>query len=143
MTDNLTREQRSYCMSRVKGKDTGIEQAARRELHRRGRRFRKHVRGLPGTPDVVFLRHRVALFIDGDFWHGWRFPLWRDELSAFWQEKIQRNRERDQRNFRRLRRAGWRVIRLWQHQLRRDFDGSIALIEKVLSEEEGGRGGSP
>lgn len=130
--DNLTPEQRSYCMSRVKGKDTGLEKLVRAELHRRGLRFRKHVKELPGKPDVVFSTAKVAVFIDGDFWHGYRFPLWEHKLPDFWKEKIGRTRERDQRNFQKLRRMGWRVIRIWQHEIERDLDGCIDRIVLAL-----------
>jgi len=99
MRDNLTAEQRSYCMSRVKGKDTGLERAVRSELHRRGFRFRKHITRLPGKPDIIFPRERVAVFLDGDFWHGYGFPRWEQALPDFWKRKIGETRKRDQRNF--------------------------------------------
>ena len=86
--DTLTAKQRSYCMSRVKGKDTGLERVVRSELHKRGLRFRKHVKGLPGKPDIVFVSARVVVFLDGDFWHGYRFPQWAGKIPKFWQEKI-------------------------------------------------------
>lgn len=126
--DNLTHEQRSYCMSRIKAKNTGIEKLVRSELHKRGLRFRKHVRDLPGKPDIVFSKARVAVFLDGDFWHGYRFPSWESKMSAFWQQKISKNRERDNRNHRKLRESGWTVIRLWQHNVERDFECSIERI---------------
>lgn len=128
MADNLTPEQRSYCMSRVKGKDTGIEIIVRSELHRRGFRFRKHVKELPGKPDVVFTKTKVAVFIDGDFWHGYRFPTWKHKVSSYWKTKISKNRERDAKNHRKLREMGWKVIRLWQHDLERNFEDSIKKI---------------
>jgi len=130
MPDNLTPEQRSYCMSRIKGKDTGLEMRVRSELHRRGFRFRKHVKELPGKPDVVFTKAKVAVFIDGDFWHGYRFPSWEHKLSDFWKQKINKNRERDRRNHRKLKEMGWTVIRLWQHDLERDFQ---ECIERIIS----------
>src|SRR5712691_9137944 len=114
MPDNLTPEQRSYCMSRVRNRDTRLEVLVRSELHRRGFRFRKHVKDLPGRPDIVFVREQVAVFVDGDFWHGYGFPRWEHTVSDFWRTKIAINRARDARNFARLRRAGWRVVRLWQ-----------------------------
>ncbi len=76
MPDKLTPEQRSFSMSRIKGKDTGLELRVRSALHKRGLRFRKHVRELPGKPDVVFRKTRVVVFVDGDFWHGYRFRSW-------------------------------------------------------------------
>ena len=112
MPDNLTPEQRSYCMSRIKGKDTGLERRVRSSLHKRGLRFRKHMRDLPGCPDIVFPRERLAVFVDGDFWHGYRFPAWEDRVSAFWRHKIGATRQRDQKNFRKLRARGIQVIAL-------------------------------
>lgn len=133
MPDNLTPEQRSFCMSRVKGKDTGLEVRVRSELHRRGLRFRKHVKDLPGRPDVVFTKAKVAVFIDGDFWHGYRFPVWEHKLSDSWRLKIAKNRERDRKNHRKLRAMGWTVIRLWQHELERDFEGCIERIVTAVA----------
>ncbi len=134
MPDNLTPEQRSYCMSRIKGKDTGLEMRVRSELHRRGFRFRKHVKELPGKPDVVFTKAKVAVFIDGDFWHGYRFPAWEHKVSDFWKQKINKNRERDRRNHRKLKEMGWTVIRLWQHDLERDFQECIERIIAAVNE---------
>jgi len=74
----------------------------RSELHKRGLRFRKHVKDLPGKPDVVFPTVKVAVFIDGDFWHGYKFPSWEHKVSDFWKQKINKNRERDRRNHRKL-----------------------------------------
>jgi DNA mismatch endonuclease, patch repair protein len=121
-------------MSRVKGKDTGLEKLVRTGLHRRGLRFRKHVRELPGKPDVVFPKAKVAVFIDGDFWHGYRFPLWKSQLPDFWKTKIERTRERDQRNFRKLRRMGWRVIRIWQHEIQGDLGACLDEISKAVED---------
>ncbi len=140
MVDNLTPVQRSQCMSRVRNRDTSLERMVRSELHRRGLRFRKHVRTLPGHPDVVFPRARVVVFVDGDFWHGYRFPRWQDKLTAFWQEKIGCNRRRDTTNFRRLRRQGWTVIRLWGHEVLEDVAQCATTV--VAAVERGlGRGG--
>jgi DNA mismatch endonuclease (patch repair protein) len=85
---------------------------------------------LPGRPDFVFRDRRVVVFVDGDFWHGWRFPVWRDKLSEAWEAKIEANRRRDARNFRRLRRQGWKVVRIWEHQL--DADPQVCL-QRVLA----------
>ncbi len=119
MADNLTPQQRSYCMSRIKGKDTGLEIRIRSALHKRGLRFRKNVQDLPGKPDVVFRKAQVAVFVDGDFWHGYRFPSWEDKVSDFWKKKINRNRQRDAANHRKLRNMGWTVIRMWQHDVQK------------------------
>jgi DNA mismatch endonuclease, patch repair protein len=105
-----------------------VELVVRSALHKRGLRFRKHLKSLPGKPDIVFPAIKVAVFIDGDFWHGFRFPLWCHNLPLFWQKKIAINRKRDQRNFRKLRARGWRVVRLWQHQIKKDPSGCIKKI---------------
>jgi DNA mismatch endonuclease, patch repair protein len=130
--DRLTREQRSVLMSRVRTKDTDLERLVRSELHRRGFRFRKHLKHLPGCPDLVLTRHKIAVFIDGDFWHGYRLPEWEQRLQPFWRAKLRRNRERDLSNFRKLRRRGWRVVRLWQHELKKDLNASIRRITSLL-----------
>jgi DNA mismatch endonuclease (patch repair protein) len=127
-------------MSRVKGRDTGLERVVRSALHRTGLRFRKHVRDLPGRPDIVFPGVKLAVFLDGDFWHGYRFPLWKRTLPAFWRRKISRNRERDQQNFRRLRRSGWQVLRLWQHEVRRDHRLAVERILEAARDRQKGRG---
>ncbi|TKJ35814.1 MAG: very short patch repair endonuclease [Planctomycetes bacterium B3_Pla] len=134
--DNLSEKQRSYCMSRVKGKDTGLERVVRSALHKRGYRFRKHVKGLPGKPDIVFVKARLVVFLDGDFWHGYRFPQWEKTLAKFWRKKIGETRKRDQRNFAKLRRMGWRVLRIWEHSIERDLDG---VIRKICAEHRASR----
>lgn len=121
-------------MSRNRGKDTKLELLVRSELHKRGYRFRKHVKELPGCPDIVFPQAKVAVFIDGDFWHGFRYPAWKSTLSEFWQRKIEANRKRDGSNHRKLRRIGWRVIRLWEHEIENDLDRALGRIVRLLEE---------
>ena len=103
-------------------------------LHRSGLRFRIHVAKLCGKPDIVFGPAKVAVFIDGDFWHGWQFPRWQHKLTPYWRKKIYGNRERDKRNFRRLRRNGWRVIRIWEHEIDNCPDGAVARITEAVRE---------
>ena len=132
MSDNLTPEQRRHCMSQVKGRNTGLERLVRAGLRKHGLRFTTHVKALPGRPDIVFTAARVAVFVDGDFWHGYRFPLWRSKLAPFWRAKIAANRARDSRNFRKLRRMGWRVVRIWQHESRSDLHAAIGRVLTVV-----------
>lgn len=120
-------------MSRIKGKNTRPEQLVMKELKTNGLKFVTHVRDLPGRPDVVFPNKRLAIFIDGDFWHGWRFPLWEHKLSDKWREKIAATRRRDQRNFRKLRRNGWKVIRVWEHQIENDLSKCLDRILVTLN----------
>lgn len=142
MPDNLTPAQRSYCMSRVRTRDTDLERRVARAFRARHLSFQRQADDLPGRPDIVFREERVAIFVDGDFWHGFRFPLWRAGLSEFWQAKIARNRLRDRRNFAALRRAGWRVVRIWQHQVGDDLAACVERVVAALaSRSEGGRRG--
>lgn len=123
-------------MSQIKGKDTGPEVKVRSTLHNLGFRYRKHDKSLPGKPDIVFSKEKVVIFIDGDFWHGYRFPLWKKTLSAFWQDKIEKTRNRDTKYHKKLKKDGWTVMRIWQHEIERDLPTCVYRIIKVV---QGGR----
>lgn len=132
MPDHMTPDQRSRAMKSVKLKDGPLERLIQSELRKLGLRFRRNYKRLKGSPDIVFPKRKVAVFIDGDFWHGWRLPTWERKLSAFWRLKLRANRKRDQRNFRRLRAEGWEVIRLWEHEIRSDGSGCVRRILRAL-----------
>ena len=135
--DIMSPEKRSALMARIKGKDTGPELVIAGLLRRSRRQFETHARDLPGQPDFVFRRAKVAVFVDGDFWHGWRFPAWRLKLSEKWEDKIAANRRRDARNHARLRREGWTVIRLWEHQIERSPETCLSRILDATSRRSG------
>jgi len=130
--DFLTPERRSRLMSSVRQRGTDIELLVAGELRQRGYRFRRNVRALAGSPDFVFAKQKVAVFVDGDFWHGFRYPSWQHKIQPFWRNKIETNRRRDQRNFRRLRRAGWNVLRIWQHEIETDTASCLDRIVELL-----------
>lgn len=117
MTDKLTQEQRSRLMAKIHGKDTLIEKKVRSYLHKEGFRFRKNVKNLPGSPDIVLPKYKAAIFIHGCFWHGHegcrksRLPTTNRE---FWEEKRHANLERDERKIDELTNLGWRVTVIWQ-----------------------------
>ncbi len=113
----MSPETRSAVMAKIRGKDTGPERALAAALLDRGLSWENHSTDLPGRPDFVFRQVRVAVFVDGDFWHGFRFHLWRDKLSESWEAKIEANRRRDRRNRLALRAAGWTVVRVWEHEI--------------------------
>lgn len=125
----MSAAKRSLLMGRIRGKDTGPERTVGTVLRAHGFKFEQHARDLPGRPDFVFRSRRLAILVDGDFWHGWRFPSWEHKLSPFWHAKIAANRARDARNIRRLRRMGWKVVRIWEHELERDAQ---AVGDKLL-----------
>jgi DNA mismatch endonuclease (patch repair protein) len=105
-------------MSRIRGRGTKPELAVREMLEQLGVAYEEHARDLPGRPDFIVRSARVAVLVDGDFWHGWRFEHWRFKLSEHWEKKIAANRRRDARNRKLLKENGWTVVRLWEHQVR-------------------------
>ena len=119
--DVLSPLQRSRCMAAIRGKDTGPEMIVRRLLTALGYRYRLHGRALPGKPDLVFASRRAVVFVHGCFWHrhfcrfGRVVPKTR---AAFWRTKLEGNATRDSRTRARLRREGWRVLVVWECQLR-------------------------
>jgi len=129
---------RSEVMSRIRGKDTGPEMVIRRGLHARGLRYSLHRRDLPGTPDLVFPSKKAVVFVHGCFWHGhegcvfFRMPK---TNVAFWEEKIGRNRERDQKNTKALEEAGWKVITVWECSIRGRSEPEVSDFLDELAEE--------
>lgn len=122
MVDTLTRERRSWNMSRIRGADTAPEKLVRSALHRAGYRFRLHAKHLPGRPDIVLVKHRTVVFVHGCFWHrhpNCRFAYSPKSRVTFWTEKFLANIERDRRNDRALRALGWRVVTVWECQAAR------------------------
>lgn len=119
MADTLTREQRSERMRRVQQKDTALEVLVRKELHRRGFRYRLGGCGLPGRPDIVLPKHRAVVFVHGCFWHAHDCRLGRRPTSnaAFWEHKALANRERDARKEAELQALGWRAFVVWQCEI--------------------------
>lgn len=119
MSDVFTPQKRSEVMSRVRGRDTKPELAVRSAVHRMGYRFRLHRRDLPGSPDLVLPRHRKIVFVHGCFWHGHKGckRSGRPASNAdFWSQKLSKNVQRDLREIRALRQAGWRVLIVWECQ---------------------------
>ena len=119
-------------MSRIGSKNTQIELRVFSHLRRIGIHFQRHYRRAPGSPDIAQPRRKRAVFIDGDFWHGWRFAGWSAKLTPYWCEKIGRNIRRDRRNRTALRRAGWSVLRVWEHELEPTEPG-LARIREFLA----------
>ena len=141
-----TKEQTSYIMSRIRGKDTAIEVALRKELWRRNMRYRKNVRKVRGTPDIAFIGLKIAVFVDGEFWHGYDWEHKKDAFKSnreFWVAKIERNMERDREVDAMLEADGWTVIRVWGNEVKRDVIGVADRIESVWLEKRGGADEAP
>jgi DNA mismatch endonuclease (patch repair protein) len=133
--DFMSPEARSVVMSRIRGKGTGPELLLATELRVLGLQWEEHARDLPGCPDFVFRRARLVVFVDGDFWHGYRFANWRDKLSEKWEAKIAGNISRDRRKRAALRELGWRVIRIWEHQVLARPSAAARRVHRALSAE--------
>lgn len=116
MVDVFSKEKRSWVMSRIRGKDTKIERLFESWLRKEKTKFSKHYK-IIGNPDFAIPNKKIAIFIDGDFWHGYNFKKRERKLPKYWKKKIKRNMERDKRTNRKLKRLGWKVIRIWEHHL--------------------------
>lgn len=129
MPDILSPKARSERMSRIRGRDTRPEMVVRRYLHSRGFRYRLHSRYLPGKPDIVLPRYGVVIFVNGCFWHAHKCQRGRvpSTRKSFWVEKFEKNKRRDEKNRRALRRAGWRVYTVWECSL-----STVSRAEKRL-----------
>ena len=146
MTDTMTPQQRHYCMSRIRSKDTTPEKRVRQWLWQHGYRYRLCVKGVPGKPDIVMRKYRTAIFVNGCFWHGHHVQCTKNNVQCtiedskcckipktnreFWVAKIQRNQERDQQNYKVLEENGWQVIVLWECELK------ATSLEQTMREVE-------
>jgi len=126
-------------MQAIHGKDTSIELLLRKELYRRGYRYRKNVRSLPGSPDIVLTRPKIAIFCDGDFFHGYDLRKIESGLkrhASYWRSKIERNQERDRKDDEKLVALGYLVLHFWEHEIREDLNGVVNEIEEAVMRRE-------
>lgn len=124
MTDVLSKEQRKRCMSHIRSKDTKPEVMVRHFLFSRGFRYRLYRKDLPGKPDIVLTKYKTVIFINGCFWHGHedcKYATLPRENHDFWLTKISGNIERDKLNYEKLNKLGWKVIKIWQCELKPKF----------------------
>lgn len=131
MADNLTPEQRRKNMQAIKCRDTSIELALRKALWKKGIRYRKNYKLLIGKPDIVITKHKIAVFCDSDYWHGYDWENRSRRIKSnrdYWIPKIERNMERDKEVTESLEREGWLVLRFWEWQIRRQLDECVAEI---------------
>lgn len=131
MADNLTKEQRSYAMSRIRSRgNSSTEEALITVMRTAGIRGWRRKSNLPGKPDFVFPRFRTVVFVDGCYWHGSRkCRLGSKTNNEYWLPKIQGNSRRDRKNTRALRVDGWKVVRIWEHELKAT---PIKCIKKII-----------
>ncbi len=137
MADVLTPAQRRKNMQHIKGKNTKIETLLRKELWKRGYRYRKNYDKLPGHPDIVFTKYKIAIFCDGEFFHGKDWEVLKPKLknsnnSEFWISKISRNREHDSEVNKKLLFEGWTVIRFWGNDIKKHPEECVRTIEETI-----------
>ena len=135
--DNLTKEQRRKNMQNIRSKNTSIEVILRKALWKKGYRYRKNYKGLPGNPDIVLTKYKIAIFCDGEFFHGKDWEVLKPRLekgnnSEYWINKISRNFERDDAVNKKLLFDGWTVIRFWGKDIKKRTDECIKVIEETI-----------
>lgn len=137
MADNHTKEVRSRNMSHIRSTSTKPEEKVRKYLFSKGFRYRKNVRKLPGCPDIVLPKYHTVIFVNGCFWHKHDCPrfVWPSSNEDYWIPKITRNVERDLKNHQILREQGWRVVVVWECELKEKcFQGAMDKLVQVISE---------
>ena len=142
MADVHTPEQRSYNMSRIRGKNTKPEEQVRKYLFTHGFRYRKNDVRLPGKPDIVLPKYKTVIFVNGCFWHGHngcKYFVWPKNNEEFWKQKIGRNIERDAENHQLLHNLGWYVIDIWECELKKalapqTLENLVKLLKQQISE---------
>ncbi len=135
--DNLTKEQRRKNMQHIRAKDTSIEMKLRKALWNKGYRYRKNYDKLPGKPDIVLTKYKIAIFCDSEFFHGKDWEVLKPRLeksnnSQYWISKISRNRERDDEINKRLLFEGWTVIRFWGKEIQENADECVKVVEETI-----------
>lgn len=135
--DNLTKAQRHKNMQNIRSQYTGPERIVFRELKKLHIYFSSYSKSLVGKPDIIFRKKKVIVFIDSDFWHcnPRRFTMPKSNVE-YWENKIKKNKERDRTVNRLLRKQGWRVIRIWESDIKRDLNKVLTKIIDILNKEE-------
>ena len=125
-------------MSNIRSQNTKVEVLVFRELRKRKIYFQKHYKRAAGNPDIALPRKKKAVFIDGDFWHGYQFSKLKERLpKVYWIEKIENNRKRDRVNRKKLKEAGWEVLQIWEHEILGNYWKAISKIAEFLEEYNG------
>lgn len=129
--DVHTKDQRSYNMSRVRSENTKPELVLFKKLKEEGIIFKKHY-SIPGKPDAVLLKDKLAIFVDGEFWHGKNFDKWKGKLSDFWITKISETIRRDKKNDLALKKLGWSIVHAWGKNIDKKPEVIIRRIKRLL-----------
>ena len=139
MSDVHSPTTRSYNMSMIKGKDTKPEVAVRKYLFSQGFRYRKNVRKMPGSPDIVLPKYKTCIFVNGCFWHkheGCRYFVWPKSNEEFWKNKIETNVERDNRKYNTLKENGWNVIVIWECEIKNNYEDTMKNVISLIKSNQ-------
>jgi DNA mismatch endonuclease (patch repair protein) len=137
--DVLTPEQRHKCMSHIRSNDTSVEVLLRKALWHEGIRYRKNIKTLPGKPDIAITKYKIAIFCDGELWHGKDWENKKQKIKTnrdYWIKKIERNMERDIENEKKLENMGWTVIRFWGKEIKKYLMECVNEIKITIYEIE-------
>jgi DNA mismatch endonuclease (patch repair protein) len=135
--DIFSKLKRSEVMSKIRSKNTKIELLVFSELKKRKIYFQKHYAKVAGKPDMALPRQKKAVFIDSGFWHGYKYETLKPKLvKKFWRDKIEYNMRRDRRITRKLRNDSWKILRIWDHQLRKKFGVAVDKIANFLVDKK-------
>jgi DNA mismatch endonuclease (patch repair protein) len=131
--DVFSKKKRSDIMSKIRSRNTKVELLVFKELRKRKIHFQKHYKNAIGKPDIAIPRKKIAIFIDGDFWHGYKFNKTKSRLpKKYWLKKIENNIKRDRKNRDRLRKQGWKVLKVWEHEITTNLDSSVRKIIRFI-----------
>lgn len=131
-------------MQAVKSKGSRIETILAKSLWAKGFRYRKNDKTVFGKPDFTFKKHKIAIFVDGEFWHGKNWEIRKNDHKSnqdFWHKKIERNIERDSEVNKKLKEEGWKVLRFWGKEIQKTLEDCVNLIEKTIDESRGNENG--
>lgn len=129
MTDIVSKEKRSEIMSRIRSYNTSFEDRFRKELWNRGLRYRKNVKKMMGKPDIYSDRHKLVIFLDSCFWHGCKQHCRMPSSNVdYWKKKIERNKERDKEVTKYYRDNGFKIIRIWEHEMKHDYNKAVNTV---------------
>ncbi len=141
MSSKLTPEQRQKAMKNVKHKDTDIELLLRKALWKKGYKYRKNYSCLPGNPDIALTKYKIAIFCDGELWHGYNWEILKPQLQNghngdYWISKISKNMEHDDKVNKELLFLGWTVIRFWGNDIKKNVDECVKVVEECIFDNE-------
>lgn len=134
-----TTPERSMLMAKIKAKNTKPEIQFRKALWKLGYRYRKHVKNIPGKPDIVMRKYKIVIFVDGEFWHGYNWEEKKTKIKSnrgFWIPKIERNMERDLENNLKIEALGYKVFRFWEHSIKKDILGCVNKVKQYIDNQE-------